>query len=67
MATHCILHILIAYSSWVLVTVESIMLPVLSALRAMLAKLKLGPQYWNALLPKTATALKERSINRLGR
>ena len=40
---------------------------VLSACRAMLAELKLGPQDWSSVIPAITSALNEASIDRLGR
>ena len=40
---------------------------VVSAYRAMLAELKLGPQDWSSVIPPIASALTEASIDRLGR
>lgn len=66
--THRIRHNLtVAYSPWVNGTVESVMRSVLSAMRAMLTELKLGPQDWAAVLPAVATALNESGLERLGR
>lgn len=60
-------NLTVAYSPWVNGTVESVMRSVLSAIRAMLAELKLAPQDWPSVLPAIASTLNESSLDRLGR
>jgi len=57
----------VAYSPWANGTVESLMRSILSATRAMLTELKLGPQDWASVLPSIAIALNQTSLGRLGR
>ena len=57
----------VAYSPWANGTVEALMRTVLSACRAMLAELKLGPQDWSSVIPAIASALNDASIDRPGR
>lgn len=66
--THLIRHNLtVAYTPCVNGTVESVMRSVVSAMRSMIAELKLGPQDWLSVLPAVASALNETSLDRLGR
>ncbi len=65
---HRIRHNLsVAYSPWANGTAESLMRSVLSACRAMLADLKIGPEDWASVIPAIAFALSEASMDRLGR
>lgn len=57
----------VAYSPWANGSVESLMISVLSANRAMLAKLNLAPQDWTSILPSIASALNQASLARFGK
>lgn len=50
-------HTTLAYSTWSNETIESLMTPVLVALRALTLELKLAPTYWESVLPMVVTAL----------